>query len=236
MPSRRHSPFDHAVHNANAWLADVARALGTEDRHFAYRVIRAWLHTLRDRLTVDSAVQFGAQLPELLRGIYYDGWEPSRVPVKFGADEYPFRFAELARIPPENVPQVASATSDALQQHLSPGQLESALAQLPTRVRSMIQPRRQPPGPTARSSQVQEEQGPAVSPDGRPRGEPNEEPLAHRVQRLEAQVTSLVEALRVLAHGLEAAPGAAPDERQASHAARQAYELLLAGRSAENST
>jgi hypothetical protein len=62
------------------------------------------------------------------------------------------------------------------------------------------------------------------------------EPLEHRVDRLEAQVTSVVEALRVLAHGLEAAPGAAPDERQASHAARQVYELLLAGRSAENST
>jgi uncharacterized protein (DUF2267 family) len=236
MSSRRHSPFDHAVHSANAWLADVARALGTEDRHFAYRVVRAWLHTLRDRLTVDSAVQFGAQLPELLRGIYYDGWDPSRVPVKFGAEEYTFRFAELAHIPPEDVPQVASATSDALQQHLSPGQLESALAQLPTRMRSMIQPPPRPPGPAARSSQVQKERGPAASPDGRPSGEPNEEPLAHRVQRLEAQVSSVVEALRVLAHGLEAAPGAAPDERRASHAARQAYELLLAGRSAENST
>jgi uncharacterized protein (DUF2267 family) len=72
--------LDRSIHKTNAWLADVADSFGTEDRRFAYRVTRAWLHTLRDRLGVDASAHLAAQLPELLRGVFYDGWDPSRVP------------------------------------------------------------------------------------------------------------------------------------------------------------
>jgi len=37
-----------------------------------------------DRLPITIAANFAAQLPELLRGVFYDGWSPSRVPIKFG--------------------------------------------------------------------------------------------------------------------------------------------------------
>lgn len=46
-------------------------------------MLRAWLHVVRDRLTVDSAAHLGAQLPELLRGTSYGGWVPSRVPIRY---------------------------------------------------------------------------------------------------------------------------------------------------------
>ncbi len=54
--------------------------------------------------------------------------------------------------------------------------------------------------------------------------------LEERVQILEAQVALLDEALRVLARGLEEIPAAEPDRRQAAEAARQAHDLLLAGK------
>ena len=43
---------------AHTWVCDVAREFDTEDREFAYRVLRAWLHTLRDRHTVEAVVGF----------------------------------------------------------------------------------------------------------------------------------------------------------------------------------
>jgi uncharacterized protein (DUF2267 family) len=219
MSPRKHDPFAHSVQSASAWLADVAKMLDTEDRHLAYRAIRAWLHTLRDRLTVDGAAQFGAQLPELLRGLYYDGWDPSRVPVKYGPDEYVFRFAQEARIPPDEVQAVATAVARAFRDHLSPGHLDSALGQLPPRLRSLMLWRE--PEASVATSDVQ-------TPPATP-GTSVEESLEPRIERLEAQMASVREALRVLAHGLEAMPGGEPDELRGSHAARQAYEILLAG-------
>jgi len=117
------SHFAQAVHRASVWVADVATALGTRDRNFARRVLRAWLHTLRDRLTVDATAKFGQQLPELLRGMYYDGWEPSRVPMRYNQAEYVQRFAAEARVEPRDVPQLAAAVTHVISEHMSPGQV-----------------------------------------------------------------------------------------------------------------
>ena len=52
------------------WLPELADELGRPgDRRHAFRVLRAVLHALRDRLTVDAAAHLGAQLPEFLRGV-----------------------------------------------------------------------------------------------------------------------------------------------------------------------
>lgn len=131
MSGSRTDPFDHMVHTAHTWLAGIADAFGTDDRRFAYRVLRAWLHTLRDRLTVEGGAHFAAQLPELVRGVYYDGWSPSRVPVKYGPEEFVDRFVTEANIPAEDVPWTVARISLIMQAHFSPGQLEHALAQLP---------------------------------------------------------------------------------------------------------
>jgi len=138
MSATRSAEFEHAIHTANIWLKAVSEALETEDRHLANRILRTWLHTLRDRLTVDVAAHFGAQLPELLRGVYYDGWDPSIVPVKYDREAYVSRFVQEARVTAEEVPRIAPTVTAALRQHLSPGQLETAVEQLPHDVRALL--------------------------------------------------------------------------------------------------
>jgi uncharacterized protein (DUF2267 family) len=44
------------------------------DENKAFCVLRAVMKSLRDRLTTEEAIQLGAQLPALLRGFYYEGW------------------------------------------------------------------------------------------------------------------------------------------------------------------
>ena len=96
------------------------------------------MHGLRDRLTVAAAAKFGAQLPELLRGIYYEGWEPSRVPLKYGVEGYLQRFATEAGVLTVQAPAMVAAITDVLAEHMSPGQIEETFAALPAELRTMM--------------------------------------------------------------------------------------------------
>jgi hypothetical protein len=51
--------------------------------------------------------------------------------------------------------------------------------------------------------------------------------LTGRVARLEAQMAALIEAVEVLARGLESSPTAGPENGHTEKAARRAHELLL---------
>jgi uncharacterized protein (DUF2267 family) len=138
------SALDHAMHTAHTWINDVAREFDTEDREFAYRVLRAWLHTLRDRLTVEASAHFAAQLPDLLRGVFYGGWNPSAVPEKYDAEAYAVRFAREANIALDDVRKAAAATTAAALHHLPATQMDKALDQLPKDVRALLQAQPKP--------------------------------------------------------------------------------------------
>ncbi len=66
--------FDTTVQETNLWLKDLMERLNTHDRRHAYSTLRAVLHALRDRIGPANAVHLGAQLPMLVRGLYYEGW------------------------------------------------------------------------------------------------------------------------------------------------------------------
>ena len=74
--------FDSTVQQTNLWLKDLMTRMATTDRHAAYQVLRATLHVFRDRIGPENAVHFGAQLPMLIRGFYYEGWQPSKPQTK----------------------------------------------------------------------------------------------------------------------------------------------------------
>ncbi|MDX2215000.1 MAG: DUF2267 domain-containing protein [Oculatellaceae cyanobacterium bins.114] len=74
--------FDKTTQQTQLWINDVAAELGWDDPHKTFQVLRATLHVLRDRLTIGEAAHFGAELPILLAGFYYEGWKPEHNPTK----------------------------------------------------------------------------------------------------------------------------------------------------------
>jgi uncharacterized protein (DUF2267 family) len=80
MKPRELAELDDAVEEARSWIDDLAQRLGWRDRGKAYAVLVGALHALRDALLRDEVAYLGAQLPVLLRGLYYEGWHPSARP------------------------------------------------------------------------------------------------------------------------------------------------------------
>ncbi len=112
--------FDRTVQESNLWLKDLMERLDTSDRHHAYSTLRAVLHALRDRIGAESAAHLGAQLPMLLRGLVYEGWDPTGKPTKERHEEaFLARIArELPRAQDDEVEQGTHAVLDVLSKHI----------------------------------------------------------------------------------------------------------------------
>ena len=131
--------FDTTVHKTHAWLHDIMQELGWEERHKAYLALRTTLHALRDRLSVEETAQLGAQLPMLIRGLYYEGWNPTGKPEKVRhktAFLAPIRdhFRDDWQVDPE---EVARAVLKVLTQHVSEGEIADIKHCLPTELRAL---------------------------------------------------------------------------------------------------
>ena len=74
--------IDHTVQLTHIWINELDARLEWADKHRSYRLLRTVLQGVRDWLSVNEAAGFGAQLPELLRGIYSEHWRPATTPVK----------------------------------------------------------------------------------------------------------------------------------------------------------
>ena len=131
--------LDKSVQKTNIWLRDVNYELGWFTFQRGYLSLRTVLHALRDRLTLQEVAQLGAQLPIFIRGIYYEGWNPAKTPVKSRGKEVFLRevraqFANT-RNPDVDAEHVTRAIFRVLCKHVSKGELEQVKAILPRELR-----------------------------------------------------------------------------------------------------
>jgi uncharacterized protein (DUF2267 family) len=132
--------IDRTVQKTKRWLAELETHLGTDDAEAAWRINRAYMHVLRDRLTIQEAAQLAAQLTHLLRGVYYEGFDPDRAPEKYrDRDEFLARVARLAQLDdPAEAEDAVRAVTRVMRDHISAGELDDVLSQLPGEIRSLL--------------------------------------------------------------------------------------------------
>lgn len=138
-PHERQS-FDGTLEKANDWLADVQHLLGIHDSHRALAALRATLHALRDRLGVEEAAQLGAQLPLLIRGLYYENWKPAATPVRIRRAEEFLAYVARDYGRDGETEDVVRAVLRVLARHVSPGELESIRHALPRAIGQFVPP------------------------------------------------------------------------------------------------
>jgi uncharacterized protein (DUF2267 family) len=130
--------FDKTLHTTNTWLDQIMNDLGP-DRKVAWHALGAVLHALRDRIPLGLAVHLGAQLPLLVRGLYYDQWRPSEEPARFrSADEFlAYVQKGLTGIRPVNAEQAAQAVLRVINHYVDPNEVDKVRNSLPERIRAL---------------------------------------------------------------------------------------------------
>jgi uncharacterized protein (DUF2267 family) len=125
-----------AVAETENWVDDLMQRLGWHDRSKGYAALIATLHALRDSLPRDEAVHVGAQLPPLLRGLYYEGWHPTTRLSARSRSAFLGRILDgLHRDPGIDVEEVAHVVFALLAARLPASELEDAKAATPSALR-----------------------------------------------------------------------------------------------------
>lgn len=147
--------LDSAIQKFNLWLKDLDEKLHWQDRRKSYKTLKVTLHAIRDHLTINQTAHFSAQLPLIVRGIYYDGWVPSRVPIKerrlqqfYDHIRHNFDQAPGSQlIDPERLSQ---AVFEVLNEHVSVGEIEDVRGELPSAITAIWPAPRGDAGETGR--------------------------------------------------------------------------------------
>ena len=134
--------FDKTLQTTNIWLNEIQEELGP-DRQVAWKVLSV----------VPLAVHLGAELPLLVRGVYYDQFQPSKQPTDWDRDEF---VAEVQRwlsdIRPVNADQAVRTVFAVLSRHVPAGQIAKIRDALPESLRQSWVTTEQKASPPEKSS------------------------------------------------------------------------------------
>jgi uncharacterized protein (DUF2267 family) len=124
--------FDKTLQISNIWLNEIMAQVGP-DRRVAWKVLSTVLHKLRDRLPIAVVAHLGAELPLLIRGVFYDQFEPARQPAKCRnlsdfADEVAAWLADTRPVESLDAIRAVFAT---LSRHITEGQIRKVQGVLP---------------------------------------------------------------------------------------------------------
>lgn len=128
--------FDKSLQATNTWLNDIMEEHGP-DRQRAWHILGAVLRATRDRLPPDLAAHLSAQLPLLVRGAYYDQFDPSHMPEKFRSRDAFLHHVQdgLGGIRAVNPEEAARSVFAVLSHYLDPGQVRKVRQSLPEDIR-----------------------------------------------------------------------------------------------------
>jgi len=141
--------FKEYAIEAQQFVEELAEALGyPQDTDKAVRVLKAVLHTTRDRIIIQESFQLIAQLPTFLKALYVENWKYQDKPKKFKTktglrqamidsehllDSDDFANEELAIFAFRTV-------ITKLRRYISKGELEDVIAEFPTELKGIMDP------------------------------------------------------------------------------------------------
>src|SRR3954447_22724295 len=119
------------MQTTHIWLDEICAAIGP-DRQLAWKVLSTVLHKLRDRLPVELSAHLSAELPLLVRGVYYDQFEPAKQPTDWGLDT---KYLNGCRMSVQSI-RAMRAVFSVLSRHVPRGEIAKVQGAVPEELRA----------------------------------------------------------------------------------------------------
>ncbi len=139
--------FEEYASQGKAFLRELAANLGhPADEQTTARILRAVLHTFRDRITMSESLDVLAQLPMFLKSVYVEQWKYRETPLKLRSME---DFKEAVKAEqnrlgerqfnwPESTEEIVKTTFLSLKKYLTEGEATHVLSQMPKEIQEIF--------------------------------------------------------------------------------------------------
>lgn len=131
------------IHQTMNWIYAIEEECQWEEdnQKRAFAALRAVLPELRDLLPLENAIHLSAQLPLIIRGLFFENWSTHTDQLKIRKKE-DFLVAIATKLypyPDTDAETVARAVLKVLRHKISNGEWDKIMAVLPTDLRGLFQ-------------------------------------------------------------------------------------------------
>jgi uncharacterized protein (DUF2267 family) len=138
--------FNKYAEEGNLFVKELAKNLGhPEEIGRTGIILRAVLHTLRDRISVSESLNMIAQLPMFLKAIYVDNWKWREKPVRMNkeaflkaVEDHQDQYGEYEFSWDKSTEEIVKAVFHELGEYITRGEFEDIMAQLPADIEEMV--------------------------------------------------------------------------------------------------
>jgi uncharacterized protein (DUF2267 family) len=138
--------FNKYAEEGNLFVKKLAKILGYPDEIARTGIVlRAVLHTIRERITVSESINMIAQLPMFLKAIYVDTWKYRAKPVRMNKEEFlkeierhQDKYGESEFSWEKSTEEIVKIVLKELGNYITEGEWEDIMAQLPADMKKMF--------------------------------------------------------------------------------------------------
>ena len=139
--------FQKYAQEGQSFVNDLAAELGhPEEIARTGIVLRAVLHTLRERITISESFHLMSQLPMFLKAIYVDKWKFSEKPLDIKTKEefvaevegHQQQYGEMEFSWNKSTEEIIQIVLSSLGKYISDGEYEDIIAQLPENIKEIF--------------------------------------------------------------------------------------------------
>jgi uncharacterized protein (DUF2267 family) len=131
--------IERNVHLTHMWIDDIDTQLNWGNHHKSFRLLRGWLHALRDSLPLSEVAHVSAQLPLMVRGLFFEQWRPVADRPRMDGESFLNRLDE--EVYPDQMEDTAQAATSVFlvfKSHVGEQESNKLLHVLPKGVRELL--------------------------------------------------------------------------------------------------